>query len=179
MRQSVARRYAKGLFSVGVKDGRYREYLGELDEILSILKREPKLDKALTLPLLEAEKRKEILGDLTATLGLSVAPVALLTLLLERNRMHYLPLIRSAYEEMADDKEGVVKGVGYSAYPLSDVVKGRIEEALGEKLRKKVLLDVRQDKDLIGGIKVVIGGVRIDGTVKRQLEILNERIMKE
>jgi F0F1-type ATP synthase delta subunit len=42
-----------------------------------------------------------------------------------------------------------------------------------------VELAVTQDRELIGGVKVVVGGLRIDGTVRRQLEILNERITKE
>jgi F-type H+-transporting ATPase subunit delta len=179
IRQSIARRYAKALFSVGVKDGKYREYLVQLDETLIVLKKAPKLDRALTMPLLEMEKRREILVDLTRALGLSATLIALLGLLLERSRMNYLPMIRAVYEEMANDKEGLVKGIGYSAYPLSDEAKVRIEEVLGEKLNKKVLLDIKEDKDLIGGIKVVIGGLRIDGSVKRQLEILNESMMKE
>jgi F-type H+-transporting ATPase subunit delta len=179
IRQSIARRYARGLFSVGVKDGRYRDYLNEMDEILSILKGAPKLARALELPLFEMEKRKDVLVDLTKALGLSNPSAALLDLLLERNRVNYLPLIRTAYEEMVNAKEGLVKGTGYSAYPISDDAKGLIEQALGEKLNKKVFLDIKEDKELIGGIKVVIGGLRIDGSVKRQLEILNESMMKE
>ncbi len=179
IRQSIARKYAKGLFSVGVKDGRYRDYLKEVDEVLSVFEGEPKLAKALELPLFEMEKRKDILADLTKLLGLSNASVALIGLLLERNRINYLPMIRTAYEEMANAREGLVKGVGYSAYPLSDEAKSRIEKALGEKLNKKVALDFEEDKELIGGIKVLIGGLRIDGSIKRQLEILNESMMKE
>jgi F-type H+-transporting ATPase subunit delta len=179
IRQSIARRYAKGLFAAGVKDGGYREYLDEMDGILAVLAKEPRLDKALMLPLFEMEKRKGILLDLTRALGVSPVLVALLGLLLERNRMTYLPLIRAAYEEMVNDREGLVRGTGYSAYPLSDDTKVRIEEALGEKLNRKVLLDVKEDRELIGGIKVIIGGLRIDGTVRRQLELLNERMMKE
>jgi F-type H+-transporting ATPase subunit delta len=162
-----------------VKDGRYRDYLKEVDEVLSVFEGEPKLAKALELPLFEMEKRKDILADLTKLLGLSNASVALIGLLLERNRINYLPMIRTAYEEMANAREGLVKGVGYSAYPLSDEAKSRIEKALGEKLNKKVALDFEEDKELIGGIKVLIGGLRIDGSIKRQLEILNESMMKE
>jgi len=179
IRQSIARRYARGLFSVGVKDGRYRDYLVEMDEILSVLKGAPRLARALELPLFEMEKRKDILADLNKALGLSSTSVALLGLLLERNRVNYLPMIRAAYEDMANAKEGLVKGTAFSAYPISEEAKGRIEQALGEKLDKKVLLDMKEDKYLIGGIKVVIGGLRIDGSVKRQLEILNESMMKE
>ena len=179
IKQSIARRYAKGLFSVGAKDGKYREYLGQIEEILSVFKGEPKIEKALMLPLLLMEKRKEILADLSRVMGLSFAVIALLDLLLEKKRINYLAMIREAYETMTNDKEGIVKGVAFSAYPLSEEAKSRVEEALGVRFNKKVHLDVREDRDLIGGMKVVIGGTRIDGSVKRQLELLNESMRKE
>jgi F-type H+-transporting ATPase subunit delta len=179
IRLSIARRYARGLFAVGEKDGRYKEYLGQLDEFLQVVEKGPKIEHALMLPLLEMDKRKELLADIIKALAMEAAPAALLGLLIERNRMNYLPSICDAYEEMVDDKEGLVKGVGYSAYPVSEAAKTQIEEALGAKLSKRVQLDMREDKDLIGGIKVIVGGLRIDGSVKRQLELLNESMMKE
>ena len=131
------------------------------------------------MPLLEIDKRKELLSDIVKAPRLEAAPAALLGLLLERNRMNYLPSICDAYEEMVDEKEGLVRGVGYSAYPVAEDAKKRVEEALGERLGKRVLLDMREDRSLIGGIKVIVGGFRIDGSVKRQLELLNESMMKE
>ena len=112
------------------------------------------------LPLLEIDKRKELLSDIIKALSMEAPPAALLGLLLERNRMNYLPLICNAYEEMVDDKEGMVKGVGYSAYPVSETAKTRIEEALGKRLEKRVQLDMKEDKSLIGGIKVIVGGLK-------------------
>jgi len=113
--------------------------------------------------------------------ALEVSPpiAALMDLLLERNRMTYLPAIHDAYEQLVDDKEGKIKGAVYSAYPVSDGTKARIEKALGERLNKKVELHIEEDKELIGGLKVIVGGTRIDGSVKRQLELLNESMMKE
>lgn len=179
IRQSIAKRYAKGLFASGEKDGKYRDYLEQLDRILGLVLKQPKLEKALMVPLLEMEKRRELLSDIVRGLAVPTTVAGLLGLLLEKNRMDYLPLIRDLYEEMVDEKEGRVKGIGYSAYPLSDATKARIEDALGERLNKKVKLDIREDKNLIGGIKVIVGGLRIDGSVKRQLELLNESMMKE
>ena len=75
-------------------------------------------------------------------------------------------------------KEGS-RGTMYSAYPVPDDTKARIEGALGERLNKKVELLSVEDKELIGGLKVIVGGMRIDGSVKRQLELLNESMMKE
>ena len=179
IKQSVARRYARGLFAVGERDGRFKEYLDQLDLFLQVVDKGPKIERALMLPLLEMGKRKELLSDIIKALAIMPAPSALLYLLIERNRMNYLPSILNAYEEMADEKEGLVKGVGYSAYPVTEDVLAQIEEALGARLEKRVQLEMREDQSLIGGIKVIVGGLRIDGTVRRQLELLNESMMKE
>jgi F0F1-type ATP synthase delta subunit len=50
---------------------------------------------------------------------------------------------------------------------------------LGAKFEKQVILAVKEDKSLIGGVKVAIKGTIIDGSVKRQLHTLQENILKE
>ena len=176
---SIAKRYAKALFEAGEKEGTYRRYLDEMDALLKLVEAEPRLKTTLMLPLLEMGKRRDLLSEVVRLLGLSPAVAGTLQMLLEKNRVSYWSLVREKYAELVDEKEGRVKGVLYTAYPLANDAKARIEAALGERLQKKVELAVTQDRALIGGVKVVVGGLRIDGTVRRQLEILNERIMKE
>jgi F-type H+-transporting ATPase subunit delta len=77
-------------------------------------------------------------------------------MLLEKNRVAYLPLVEML-SELVDDKEGRMKGTLHTAYPLRRRVKARIEEALGERLQKKVELSVTEDRNLIGGVRVVVG----------------------
>jgi ATP synthase F1 delta subunit len=93
--------------------------------------------------------------------------------------MSYLPLIKDVYSELVDEKEGRVKGSIWSAYPLDESTKNRIEKELGAKMKKEVLLTCYEDKTLIGGIKVMIKGTIIDGSVKQQLASLKENILKE
>ncbi len=179
IRHSIAKRYAKALFDVGEKEGKYKKYLDELGSLLELVEAEPKLKTTLMLPLLEMAKRRDLLSDVVRILDVSLPVAGTLQMLLEKNRIGYVPLVKEMYAQLVDEKEGRVKGVLYTAYPLSGDVKTRIEKALGERLQKRVELGVTEDKDLIGGVKVVVGGLRIDGSVRRQLEILNERIMKE
>ncbi len=177
--QSIAKRYARGLFTVGEKDGKYRAYYEELDTILKYFKEEKKLGNALMLPIAEMKKRKELLGDVMRVFGASLPLANMLSMLLENNRMGYLPLIRDVYSELIDDKEGRVRGTLVSAYPLDEGLKSRITDALKEKMKKEVILDTVEDKTLMGGVKVVIKGTIIDGSAKRQLELLKENILKE
>jgi F-type H+-transporting ATPase subunit delta len=177
--QSIAKRYARGLFAVGEKDGKYREYYKELDVILGYFKEERKLGNALMLPITEMSKRKELLGDVMRAFGASLPLANTFSMLLENNRMGYLPLIKDVYGELIDDKEGRVRGTLLSAYPLDDSTKLRIEEVLKKKLHKEVVLSTVEDKSLMGGVKVVIKGTILDGSAKRQLELLKENILKE
>ena len=177
--QSIARKYAKGLFNVGEKNGKYKDYFKEFDEILKVFDKEDRLKKALMFPLVEVEKRKELLSEVVRMLQVSAPLAAFFTMLLENNRMAYLPLIKDVYGELVDEKEGRVKGTIWSAYPLEEAVKNRIEKELGAKLQKEVFLTSHEDRGLIGGIKVMIRGTIIDGSVKQQLTTLKENILKE
>jgi F-type H+-transporting ATPase subunit delta len=180
IRQSIAKRYAKGLFAVGEKDGQYRNYLEELNGLLKLFDEKQRLKKAIMLPLLEIQQRKELLSDTMRLAGISLPLSNILTMLLEKNRMTYLPFIRDMYSELVDDKEDRARGTIWSAFPLEQSLKNRIEEALKEKFHKKeVVLSAVEDKSLIGGVKVAVKGTIIDGSVKRQLETLKENILKE
>ncbi len=177
--QSIAKRYAKGLFNVGEKNGKYKEYQAEIEGILSVFDKEERLKRAIVLPLVEVEKRKEVLSDVMKSLQISSPLASMFTMLLEKNRMGYLNLIRDVYNDLVDEKEGRIKGTLFSAFPVSDDVRGNIEKELGAKLNKQVSLAVKEDKSLIGGVKVAIKGTIIDGSVKRQLHTLQENILKE
>ncbi|HUJ90889.1 MAG TPA: ATP synthase F1 subunit delta [Syntrophorhabdales bacterium] len=176
---SIAKRYAKALFGAGEKDGNYKKYLDELGALLQFVEAEPRLKTTLMLPLIEMAKRSDLLSEVVRLLGVSPTVAGTIQMLLEKNRITYLPLVKEEYAALVDEKEGRVKGALYTAYPLASDAKARIEAAMSQRLQKKVELAVTEDRELIGGVKVVVGGLRIDGTVRRQLEILNERITKE
>ncbi|HEY3278132.1 MAG TPA: ATP synthase F1 subunit delta [Syntrophorhabdaceae bacterium] len=177
--QSIARKYARGLFNVGEKDGKFRDYLEELTSIVTLFQKEEKLGRALMLPILEVEKRKELLSDVVRAMGISAPVSNILAMLMERNRMTYLPMMKEAYSDLVDEKEGKVKGTIWSAFPLDSAMLARIAEVLKEKWQKTVILNPVEDKSLLGGIKINVNGTIIDGSVKRQLETLKENILKE
>jgi len=177
--QSIAKRYAKGLFAVGEKDGKYREYLTAMESILGVFDKEQRLGKALMLPILEMAKRKGLLADIMKACDAPLPLANMFSMLLEKNRMGYINLIKDVYSELVDEKDGQIRGTIYTAYPLVDTMKSRIEVELKKRLHKNVLLQVIEDKTLIGGVKVNVKGTIIDGSIKRQLETLKENILKE
>ena len=100
----------------------------------------------------------------------------LVRVLAENGRLELLPEIRAQYEALRNEREGIVEAEVQSAFDLSDAqVKDlvfRLEKKTGRKVRAKVTLD----KELIGGIRVVIGDKVIDGSARAQLGALENAL---
>lgn len=64
-----------------------------------------------------------------------------------------------------------------TSYPLELELIQKIKIKLGEKFRKKINLFLELDPNLLGGIQVRIGNNIIDGSVRRRLEELKEKLM--
>jgi len=179
IKKGIARRYARALFGLGEKDGKYKKYMEELVNLTTVLNANKSLFRAVMFPLHDIKFRKEILNDLAKGMNISSPVLNLLILLVENERIKYLPYILEDYSKLVDEKENVIRGKIYSPYPLEEEILKEIEGILSEKLKKKVILDVVEDKTLIGGLKLVLNGIVLDGTIRKQLEIMKETILKE
>lgn len=62
-------------------------------------------------------------------------------------------------------------------YELSDHEKLTLVKLLGDVLKKEILLDVRVDKEIIGGMKLEFDDCMIDATVIKNLEILKNSLI--
>ncbi|MFH1190411.1 MAG: ATP synthase F1 subunit delta [Candidatus Omnitrophota bacterium] len=63
-----------------------------------------------------------------------------------------------------------------TSYPLETETLQRIKRALEARIRRKIHLYVELDADLVGGAYARIGNMVIDGSVKRRLEDLKEKL---
>ena len=92
--------------------------------------------------------------------------------LAENNRLELLPEIQLQFEALKNEKEGVVEAEVYSAFDLSDAQVADLAQRLEKRTGRKVRAQVKVDKELIGGVKVVIGDKVIDGSARAQLGAL-------
>ena len=114
----------------------------------------------------------KVAGLFISILSLSGEGENFVRVLAEAGRLGLLPEIRTQFEALRNERESVVEVEVVSAFELSaaqlaDVVQ-RLEKKTGRKVRAKVQLD----KELIGGIKVVLGDKVIDGSARAQLNAL-------
>ena len=92
------------------------------------------------LPILEMEKRKELLADVIRAMGFPRrSPISGHAHGEEQDELSAHD--ERAYSDLVDEKEGRVKGTVWSAFPLDSAVQARIERHSKKSGRKTVILN--------------------------------------
>lgn len=99
--------------------------------------------------------------------------------LLESGRIGDIEEIAQAFEDSLDAATGRVRATVTTAVPMDRAYLTRIEAALARLTKSTVTLEAKVDPAVIGGVVTEIGNVKLDGTLKTQLEALNERLLAQ
>jgi F-type H+-transporting ATPase subunit delta len=176
--RKVARRYAKALMNIGEKDGRYEAYGEELNAFTSLVKQEEELSAVLSNPTFKIPQRQTIIQEIGKRLRLSPIIINMLRLLVDKNRIRYLPDIALLYQELVDEAAGRARVKLVTAYDLSEKKIKELTKGLQAMVGKQVIMEVETDPSLIGGVVARIGGMVYDGSIKTQLERLKVILAK-
>ena len=168
---TIARPYAEALLKA-VKDskeeGLAQKLIPVLDTIDEIVA-DPKLKELASDPYLSSDQIYELIRGM---LDKAVPQEAenLLKLVIQNGRIEALPQITAQYRELLNHENKEADVTIETAFPLSDDQVADLIKALDKKFPGiKLLPKVVVDKDLIGGVRVIVGDKVLDGTVKARL----------
>jgi F-type H+-transporting ATPase subunit delta len=174
---SVARRYARALFGMGVDSGKFEQLGRELGDLASLWGASAELRQALENPVFAAGEKRAVLEKLLPRVTPTPEVQRFVLLLLERRRIVLLPAIARAYQDMADAHLGRVRAQVASAEPLAAPVLDRVRKALEQRTGKQVIVETSVDPDLIGGVVARVGDLILDGSVRTQLSDLRAKLL--
>ncbi len=175
----VARRYATALFKVGIEDGLAEKYIDEIEAFVNVLESSKELKTCITNPLFEKKLRGQILSNILNRMAISDITKRFLVLVSEKGRLAYLKDMLEFYRLLLDDHKGIARADLFSAISLSKEAIEKIKNRLKEVTRKQeVILNIKEDPSLIGGIVAKIGDVVYDGSIRTQLNVLKERLRR-
>ncbi len=167
---TIARPYAEAAFRLADAQGKLADWSAALANLAAVAA-DARMQAAVGDPNLPAAK---VAGLFISILAGKLPGDAenFVRVLADNGRLEVLSEIRVQYEVLKDEREGTVEAEVFSAFELdaaqvADLVQ-RLEKRTGRKVRTKVLID----KNLIGGVKVVIGDKVIDGSARAQLGAL-------
>lgn len=170
---SLSRRYAKALFQLAVEDHREEEIGQEIGQFVAAYTASP-LITVLNNPAFGVRGRKNIVVQVAKGLQLSPLSIHFLSLLLERDRLTFLPSIVSRYHRLLDEAKGRVEAQVVAIGRLEEVMLEGLRQVLQRISGKKVVLHQETDPGLIGGALIQLEGKIYDGSVRTQLERMRE-----
>lgn len=164
-----AKRYGGSLFELAAEEQLDDRILGELDGAVSCFAENEEYFRLLALPSLSHAIRRGLLDE---AFGGQVHPyvVNFLKLLCDEGLLRELPGCAQAYRERYNQAHGIVQVKAASAIPLDEATRARLTEKLKAVTGKQIELTVTVDPTLLGGIRLDMDGMRLDGTVRARLD---------
>ena len=174
---SIARRYARALLDVATEAGRADAVSDQLLAFASSMSDNRELSDVLLNPAYSTAQRGRVVeGLIQASGGLEPVLANTLRLLVDRNRLGYLPDIARLYRDMADAKAGRVRGHVTSAVPLTLDTVQKLSASLRTLTQREVVLEPRVDPSVLGGVAAQVGSTLYDGTLRTQLEQMRREL---
>jgi F-type H+-transporting ATPase subunit delta len=174
--EEIAEVYSRALFEVAKEHDVLDRVHDELGEFAEALSQDRNLQVFFFSPYFTSEEKKNgvsrILSDADERL------VNFLELLAERHRMPVLFRIRQSFDAMWGDENKLLPVTVTSAVELDAGLVSDIGERIQEQTGRRVELVSTVDPEVLGGLRVQVGNMVLDATVRNRLERLRKQVAK-
>jgi len=175
--ETVAQRYARAIFELGVEGGNLSALVEDMRNLAQAYKESPEMHRMMGNPLIPEDARLATVHEIAERLGLSPLGTNAAGVLAHRKRISTLPEIVAELDRLSDEQAGIARATVTSAEPLSDAYAERLSQELSTATGKRVVLERKQDPDLLAGLVVRIGDQVIDGSARARLTALMTQLL--
>ena len=173
----VARRYAKALAGIAADQGSLQQTQRELSAVAALVRGNADLERLAFYPLLAPSQKAAALDAVLAAAGIGQTLRRFFDVVAHAARLGLIYELSSAFDELVDERMGVVQAAVQTAQPLSGPQSATLAATLGRRTGKTVKLNWRQDAALLGGVKVQVGSTVYDASLQGQLRQLKARLL--
>lgn len=174
--EEIAEVYSRSLFDVAQEQGDLDRVHDELGEFADTLNDSGDLRVFFFSPYFSSQEKKEGIGRMIE--GADENFVRFLELLAERHRLPVVFRIRRDFDDLWRKQNKLLPVTVTSAVELEpELVEGigkRIEEQTGQSVE----LSSRVDPDVLGGLKLQVGNMVLDASVRNRLNQLRKQVAR-
>ncbi len=174
--EEIADVYSRSLFEVASDKGDLDRVHEELGEFADALSGDKDMQVFFFSPYFSSQEKKEGIGRMID--GADENFVRFLELLAERHRMPAIFRIRREFDDLWRKQNKLLRVTVTSAVDLDpELVEGigkRIEEQTGQSVE----LSSKVDPEVLGGLKLQVGNMVLDASVRNRLNQLRKQVAK-
>ena len=175
---TTASRYSLALYELAKEDNAIDEIENQSISILKLIDDSEDFKSLIKDPTNSVNDLQNVISKISNIYKLNMLLSKFLGFLILKRRFFYLKSILQDFVDTCSKKRGEVKAELISSKELSDDQVSKIKNELAENFSKKIKLDYKYDKSLIGGLKIQVGSTMVDTSIKNKLQQIENTMIE-
>jgi F-type H+-transporting ATPase subunit delta len=173
---TIGRNYAEALLALARKSNEIEQYGELLNAIATAMREDQTLRTFLESPKLAASSKIEILEK---ALGRKVPRLFLryVETVIQKRRQMLIPAIAIEYQALLDEAEDRLHANVTVAREPGEPERDALARHLSRLFGKRVVPHISTNPAILGGLIVKVGDTVIDGSVRKRLAVLKQRML--
>jgi len=163
-------RYARALFELSSEGSELDKTEKSLNDFLNIYDSSTLLVSFISNPTQSNENQFNAIEIISNELDFSKNLKNFLYLLIKKRRLFFVKKIIKNFLKLCSQKRGEVKASLISSKNLSQEELDEISSQFSKSIGSKIKFDYSVDKTLIGGVKIQLGSLMVDTSIKNKLK---------
>ena len=172
-------RYALALYEIGKENNDLQKLSKNLTLVKSLYDTNTDFVSFVKNPTYLKNQQNEIVNSLSDLMKFDLNLKNFLLLLIKKSRLFYLrKIIDSFFKLLSKDKNEIDASLT-SAKKLDDNEINNINTELAQALKSTIKFKYKVDESLIGGLKIQLGSLMIDTSIKNKLKKYEKTMMEQ
>ena len=168
IKSQVGRRYSKAIFEIAEEKNQVKEIYEMLTSAMVLYRTDKEFKNFILNPLIDSEQKKSVLNKIFGKDNSD--NLNILLYILDKGRMNCIKYIVAEYLKIYYRKNRILDVKATFTKELTDEQKKKLIDKLSQKTGKEINLEIKIDKDILGGGIIKIGDKIIDGSIRRELD---------
>ena len=165
----TSKRYARALFEVANESSELVKTENSLIEFLNIYDSSFELVNFLKNPTQSNKNQLEAINIISNKLTFSKNLNNFMSLLVKKKRIFFVKKIIQNFLKLCSEKRNELKASLVSSKTLSEEELNEISSQFSQSIGSKIKFEYRVDESLIGGVKIQLGSLMVDTSIKNKL----------
>lgn len=165
----IANVYGQAIYDLAKDENLTEEILQQMTALDESFSANPEFIQLLSTPSVPKQERCQVLDD---SLRGQVHPYVLnfLKILTEKGYMRHFSGCCRLFKQQFNKDNGILPVTAVTKLPLSDELRRKLVEKLSDVTGKTIALECRLDPECLGGVRLELDGIQVDGTVRHRLD---------
>ena len=174
----TANRYSLALYELAEENSELAVIENNINELLVVYNSNKELENFIKNPTQSQSNQLVVINKLSAEMNLSKIVKNFLSILVTKRRIFFLNTIFKQFLLLTSKKRGEIKASLISSKSLTKDELNNLNTEISKALGTVINFDYNVDENLIGGLKMQIGSLMVDTSIKNKLKKY-EQIMLE